>query len=437
MSSNSNYYSDASSDDGSGDGEYSSYSANTLPAHMLEPALESLDLSVYYTNTRIASDGGDVDLHCSYSDMEDDEDAEELVGEHTDDLTALYASATTTAVIGDTHQHQEEVSESASATNTLLSPPRTSSQDCQKKQESHAVTTQQDVPKAPFLSLPLPLSSTDDIVRKTGLQGSQPISVINPPRLFRGGEEFAKSQKNEGGVDVASKNRVDFASSGKVKANNTMDAYYSDMSDEDVGDGNRDEHLLSSQGEHLDINNSSGGNVNYAALFPEAESEMRSAMFIRNSRLEVKKDELIGGRNQDYLQLAKIYSEQRQYADDMQHPPCVLCNQNICSHVFFPCEHRCVCAACIEKNDFCEDRDIPNRSDGYNMCPLCATVIKKILPFEAGLEVIKYWEWVEEVSPPLPPGFKRKFKRSEDVLYRVYVEKDPLSSIEDSFCKQS
>ena len=73
---------------------------------------------------------------------------------------------------------------------------------------------------------------------------------------------------------------------------------------------------------------------------------------------------------------------------------------------------------------------------GYNMCPLCATTIKRILPHEFGKEVDKYWAWVEEISPELPPGFLRNFRHSASVLQTVYINGE-LSADTESFCPTS
>ena len=96
-----------------------------------------------------------------------------------------------------------------------------------------------------------------------------------------------------------------------------------------------------------------------------------------------------------------------------------------------------MCKSCIHKENFCDERDMPFRKNGYNMCPLCASVIKCMIPFDYGREVEKYWEWVEEVAPPLPPGFCRKFNRSAEVLHRIYVDKIEHDIIEESLCKQN
>jgi len=145
---------------------------------------------------------------------------------------------------------------------------------------------------------------------------------------------------------------------------------------------------------------------------------------------------LVGGRNQDYLGLAYMYKLQRPYADHYLHPLCVLCHQFRSEHVFFPCEHRCVCQSCLKKERFCEEGS--PKLDGYSMCPLCAGSIKRILPHERGAEVAKYWAWVEEISPALPPGFLRAFGHSARVLKNVYIGNgDQVAPEVDGVCKSS
>ena len=177
--------------------------------------------------------------------------------------------------------------------------------------------------------------------------------------------------------------------------------------------------------------------VNYSEMFPvEAYEQRNNQVAVMNTRLEDKVD-LVGGRNQDYLGLARDYKMQRKFSDPQKHPSCVLCHKESAKDTFFPCEHRCVCSTCIKTENFCDERDMPYRKNGYNICPLCASVIKFMIPFNHGQEVEKYWEWVEEVAPPLPPGFYRKFNRSAEVLHKVYIDKVEHDIIEESLCKQN
>lgn len=126
-------------------------------------------------------------------------------------------------------------------------------------------------------------------------------------------------------------------------------------------------------------------------------------------------------RNRDYLQLARAYRFQRPYSDPHYKAICLLCHQMEATDVFFPCQHRCVCRLCIEKECICEEQALIKNPNGYAMCSLCAEVIKKILPFEGGKEEERYWDWVYEEAVQLPPSFLRNFKHSAAVIKEVYV----------------
>ena len=136
--------------------------------------------------------------------------------------------------------------------------------------------------------------------------------------------------------------------------------------------------------------------------------------------------ELVGGKNQDYIGLSRIYKLQLQYQDVKSSPACVLCHKNICLHVLFPCEHRCVCIECINKESICSLGEGGNNPNAHVNCPLCLSIIKLILPFENGLEREKYWNWVEEVKPELPSGFLRNWKHSAAIIQKVYTNEQEI-----------
>ena len=168
-------------------------------------------------------------------------------------------------------------------------------------------------------------------------------------------------------------------------------------------------------------------------VFHVPEQRMMNAL---NGKVRQDKDVPVGGSNQDYLGLAQVYRQQRPYSDHNFKATCLLCHERPSQDVFFPCEHRCVCRRCITSEKFCEDRQLQATPGGYCICPLCATAIKRILPHERGSEVDKYWQWVEEISPELPPGFARNFKLSAGALESVYV-KGQLSSEVGGMCAPS
>ena len=109
----------------------------------------------------------------------------------------------------------------------------------------------------------------------------------------------------------------------------------------------------------------------------------------------------------DYLEMARLYTLQRPYNNDSNSKSCLLCRMNQATHVFFPCEHRCVCEGCIEYEEICSHSDILSRAHGCCSCPLCAAVIKRIIPFDNGHEIEEYWSWIYEYPPRLPENFKK------------------------------
>jgi hypothetical protein len=128
-----------------------------------------------------------------------------------------------------------------------------------------------------------------------------------------------------------------------------------------------------------------------------------------------------GGKNQDYLGLARVYKLERPYADPFAKLLCLLCRSEYACDVFFPCQHRCVCRSCIRSEQICDDRSLASNRDAYVNCSLCAQVIKLILPNEGGEEVEKYWRWVYEEPVELPAAFMRDFKHSAAIIQKVYV----------------
>jgi hypothetical protein len=115
------------------------------------------------------------------------------------------------------------------------------------------------------------------------------------------------------------------------------------------------------------------------------------------SRNQLNFPVIVGELNRDYLDMARLYKLQRPYSDKNHTKKCLLCQKRKASHVFFPCEHRCVCKKCIDSEDICVESKLLTQEHGFCNCPLCATIIKKILPFQHGKEVEKYWSWVYEV----------------------------------------
>ena len=112
-------------------------------------------------------------------------------------------------------------------------------------------------------------------------------------------------------------------------------------------------------------------------------------------------------RNKDYVALARAYALEKAYRVLDAEPTCVMCHSQPCHDVIFPCEHKCVCRGCLVLNGIGESRD----EGKWCLCPLCCGEIKRILPHD-GSEVDKYWKWVLEVRPHLPPKFEQRFEFS-------------------------
>ena len=180
--------------------------------------------------------------------------------------------------------------------------------------------------------------------------------------------------------------------------------YYSDVDDDIVYYSDMDEN-------ELKIANLAASNMHSLGGF-------QSRVYPEAVRFDNNK--LKGGTSQDYIAMAHQYKAQEVYRDINAHPKCVLCHKNEAIDVFFPCQHRCVCRRCIITENICDDTKFDEIPNGYCNCSICAGIIKKILPFEGGKEVDKYWDWCYEINPPLPPGFARNFRLAGDALMTVY-----------------
>lgn len=127
---------------------------------------------------------------------------------------------------------------------------------------------------------------------------------------------------------------------------------------------------------------------------------------------------------QDYLGLAKIYKIQQPYRDYSSEVKCILCHKKKPTSVLYPCQHRCICDDCLESEAICSVEDIAKNSNGFCNCPLCGTIIKKILCADSGLDEEVYWKWVLEVNPPLPDDFMKNFRHSAAVIQKVYIDEN-------------
>jgi hypothetical protein len=133
-------------------------------------------------------------------------------------------------------------------------------------------------------------------------------------------------------------------------------------------------------------------------------------------------------KRQDYASFARLYKLQRPYMDPALPALCLLCHKNYAADVFFPCQHHCICRACIRKENICDEKTFVKMSNnggsnsGYCMCSLCGGIIKLILPLEGGKEIDKYWQWVYEEKIVLSKEFMRNWKHSAGVIQTVYVD---------------
>lgn len=69
------------------------------------------------------------------------------------------------------------------------------------------------------------------------------------------------------------------------------------------------------------------------------------------SKKEGEEEEEAWRPRQDYKYLAKDYERMLGYRQLDGTQPCAMCNRNACEHVFFPCQHKCVCPDCIRAHN--------------------------------------------------------------------------------------
>ena len=93
-------------------------------------------------------------------------------------------------------------------------------------------------------------------------------------------------------------------------------------------------------------------------------------------------------------------------------------NRNLssyCRKIFFPCEHSCVCDSCF------------HNEKPWDKCPWCHKKVQIVLD-KTGMEMDEYWDWINEVKPPLPPKFQKHFLR----LSRQRISEAMTLSVEKS-----
>ncbi|CAM9890313.1 unnamed protein product [Ectocarpus fasciculatus] len=123
----------------------------------------------------------------------------------------------------------------------------------------------------------------------------------------------------------------------------------------------------------------------------------------------------------DYISFAKEYYLTAPFRDAGGKQMCVICQKRKASAVLFPCEHKCVCARCIEREGFGATRTASERGA---LCPVCCQQVVFVAPYRGGgKEAELYWRWVQEVKPPLPKGFQRNFHNAA-ILLQIQTEPD-------------
>jgi hypothetical protein len=179
-------------------------------------------------------------------------------------------------------------------------------------------------------------------------------------------------------------------------------------------------------------------NINIKTVKDSTSSKKSFQLDRIQQNMKIRYDESTN-RNEikhDYLNMAKLYKLYRPYSDpDNDEVSCILCESCIVTDVFFPCHHRCVCKNCIESEQIIVESKLPTNPKGFSNCSLCASVIQLILPFEYGLEVEKYWEWVYEIPIKLPKHFLKEFQQSADIIKAVYID-DKESNNENVNCSE-
>lgn len=226
-------------------------------------------------------------------------------------------------------------------------------------------------------------------------------------------------------TEEPSSEHIENGSSESPKSDDSMDMNTSQEKDGAYGAGFKSKKImLKSCAADAPVANNNSEVEEVANAYAESVTDLNNfdQLSQNDSTGEVAPhDRWIGGSSQDYLHLAEIYKIQREYDSTATVMNCVLCKKRACTDVFFPCQHRCLCPECIVTNQVVEHHHLALMPHGHCNCPLCGTIIKKIIPSADGQEVEIYWNWVCEVNPHLPEGFLRNFRHSAAVIQEVYV----------------
>ena len=135
----------------------------------------------------------------------------------------------------------------------------------------------------------------------------------------------------------------------------------------------------------------------------------------------------------NYIEYANKYKLQRPYMDKYKRIICILCLKNDCQDILYPCQHRCICRKCIKAHHIVEYNYLhtinhktklthSNGSESVSCnCPLCGTIIQRILVNERGVEAEQYWSWVYKEAPVMSDVFMNRYVYIPLCIHIVYT----------------
>ena len=106
--------------------------------------------------------------------------------------------------------------------------------------------------------------------------------------------------------------------------------------------------------------------------------------------------------SKNYAKLAKDFVVSSRYCANSlgrrRDPTCVSCLTNRSENVIFPCEHLCLCDACLD------------RAEAPKQCPICKCSVHVVLKYTGNVVIDEYIQWVDEVKSPLTKTFMQNFR---------------------------
>jgi rubrerythrin len=119
--------------------------------------------------------------------------------------------------------------------------------------------------------------------------------------------------------------------------------------------------------------------------------------------------------SKNYAKLSKDFVATSRYQVDSRRrrdPTCVSCLTKRSKNVIFPCEHLCLCNACLDP--------------APKQCPLCKCSVHVVLHY-TGNVIDEYWKWVDEIKSPLTASFTEKFRlNSNGAINAAVVKKERI-----------